>query len=94
MPQFSPNGDKVAFASDRSGYFQIWVCDADGNNAVQLTSFQGASWNPAWSPDGQRIALSSNPEGRMDIYVVNAGGGKPQRLTSGAGEKEWPSFFA
>jgi Tol biopolymer transport system component len=92
MPRFSPDGRKIAVSSDRSGNFQIWVCDRDGSNAVQLTAFQGVSFFPAWSPDGQRIVFSSNASGQFVIYVVNAGGGRPQLLTNNRSSAAWPTF--
>jgi Tol biopolymer transport system component len=81
-PQFSPDGQKIAFASYRSGHAEIWVCDSDGSNAFQLTSFAGADCNsPRWSPNGQQIAFSANQEGQREVYVIGAEGGKVWRLT-------------
>jgi Tol biopolymer transport system component/predicted Ser/Thr protein kinase len=82
-PQFSPDGHRVAFFSDRSGSSEIWVCDAEGKNLVQLTNFGGPRTDtPSWSPDGRLIAFTSFPGGNGDIYVVSADGGSPRRLTS------------
>jgi Tol biopolymer transport system component/serine/threonine protein kinase len=83
QPDFSPDGKKIAFCSDRSGNDEIWVCDSDGLDAVKLTSFGGPLvTTPRWSPDGERIAFDSSAEGQFDIYIVNANGGRPQRLTT------------
>ena len=41
-PQYSPDGKRVAFSSCRSGSEQVWVCDGDGGNPVQLTRFDRA----------------------------------------------------
>jgi serine/threonine protein kinase/Tol biopolymer transport system component len=81
--QVSPDGRRVAFASTRSGEWQIWTADPDGGNAVQVTSMQAwATGGPRWSHDGKQIAFGSDQEGSFDLYVVPAEGGKPRRLTS------------
>lgn len=91
-PQLSPDGRRVAFASDRSGRWEVWVTDPDGSSAVQLTSLGADSGAPCWSPDGKRIVFQSNPEGQFDVYVVPAAGGKPRNLTSHPATDGRPSF--
>ncbi len=89
----SPNGQKITFASDRSGSREIWVCDSNGSNPVQLTSLGGpSSGTPLWSPDGQQIAFDSRQGGHSDIYVINAEGGSPRRLTTEPFENNVPSW--
>jgi Tol biopolymer transport system component len=48
-PKFSPDGQKITFESNRSGTFEIWLCDSDGGNPIQLTSM-GSAGSPSWSP--------------------------------------------
>src|SRR5579872_5016109 len=79
-PQYSPDGKKIAFVSLRSGDWQLWTCDRDGTNAIQITSFErGEVAFPTWSPDGQQIGFTSNAEGSYQAYVINASGGKPRK---------------
>ena len=77
--KLSPNGQKIAFTSTRTGTAEVWTSQTDGSDEFQLTRQGGTT--PAWSPDGQRIAFVSFVEGNADVYVVDAEGGQPKRLT-------------
>ena len=78
----SPDGQRVAFISDRSGTPEVWICDRDGSNARRLTSFpEPGAGLPAWSPDGRQIAFDSSVNGHNDLYVISASGGASRRLT-------------
>jgi Tol biopolymer transport system component len=91
-PNFSPDGRRVAFSSDRSGEEEIWVADPDGSNAIQLTSMGARSGSPRWSPNGELITFHSNPEGQAEVYLIPAAGGKPRNLTSHPALDAFPSF--
>jgi Tol biopolymer transport system component len=100
--QFSPDGKKIVFSSNRSGNDAIWVCDNDGSNPVPLTLLpMGTAGSPRWSPDGERVAFDSNVDGQWEVYVVGANGGRPKRLTqdpasdflaSWSGDGKWIYF--
>jgi len=93
MPQLSPDGRRVAFSSDRSGGFEIWLADLDGSNAVQLTALGArATGYPQWSPDGGTIVFHSVLQGQTDLFSVPATGGKPRRLTNHPALDAFPTF--
>lgn len=92
-PQYAPDGKRIAFRSDRSGSFEIWACETDGSNPVQLTNFSGPqAGSPCWSPDGKQIVFEASPEGNPDIFVISADGGRPRRLTDDPAEDIAPSW--
>ena len=92
-PQYAPDGKRITFRSDRSGSFEIWACEADGSNPVQLTNFSGPqAGSPRWSPDGRQIAFDARREGNPDIFVISAEGGRPRRLTEDPAEDIAPSW--
>jgi len=94
-PDYSPNGEKVVFASNRSGGFGIWTCDRDGANPLPLIDCgPSLTGTPRWSPDGRWIAFDSrsNDMGNADIYVISSEGGQPRRLTSELSEDVAPSW--
>jgi Tol biopolymer transport system component/DNA-binding winged helix-turn-helix (wHTH) protein len=79
--KYSPDGTQLVFESNRAGGNEIWVSDADGSNAVQLTSFGiRLTGSPRWSPDGKRIAFDSRVGGEANIYMVEPHGGTPRKL--------------
>ena len=69
-PTWSPDGKRIAFASNRRGDFAIYVMDADGSNQTQITHDTHIS-SLAWSPDGKHIAFAVSSH---DIHVVDADG--------------------
>jgi Tol biopolymer transport system component/DNA-binding winged helix-turn-helix (wHTH) protein len=95
-PSLSPNGKRIVFESDRSGSRELWLCNIDGSNELQLTSDAnaGAPANPRWSPDGSRIVFESSPAGLADTYIVRADGGEPVHLTNDPRNEVAPSWSA
>jgi hypothetical protein len=70
-PSWSPDGRFVAYSSDQSGNFDIWIQPVAGGNAIQVTRDFANDWQPDWSPDGTRIVCRSEREGG-GLYVVPA----------------------
>ena len=94
-PQYSPDGKRIVFISDRSGSREVWIASSDGRNAVQLTDFGGShTGTPRWSPDGRRIAFDSRPDGQTDIFTIDVEGGRPRRVTREESEDVRPSWSA
>jgi Tol biopolymer transport system component/tRNA A-37 threonylcarbamoyl transferase component Bud32 len=92
-PQYSPDGHKIAFDSDRTGDREVWTCDADGSNCQPLTKFGGPIGGTSrWSPDSHWIALDSRASGNPEIYVMAADGGAPRRLTNSSHDNMLPSW--
>lgn len=91
-PDISPNGNYVAFASNRSGNNEIYVLDLrDGTLTNVSNSPADDSW-PRWSPNGSEIAFHSNRAGNYDLFVVNADGTGLRALTTDAALDQWPDW--
>jgi len=74
QPDVSPDGRWVAFASNRSGGFEIWVVGIDGEGLRRVTSGPGSKIWPAWSPDGGSILYTRTAEGRSELWTTSADG--------------------
>jgi TolB protein len=72
MPAISPDGRMIAFASDRSGTWQVYVMPAAGGRAVALTDDSAPAMHPTFSPDGARVAFSrlGQMTGRWELWVA------------------------
>lgn len=77
---WSPDGTKIAFASDRMGDFNIFTINTDGTDLTRITSYKSGA--PDWSPDGKQIAFQTEKDGNFEIYVMNADGTSAKRLTN------------
>lgn len=76
MPAISPDGERVAFTSNRRGNWDIFVMSAKGGQALQLTSEHSHELHPSWSPDGKSLVFCRLGEtsGRWELWVVDATG--------------------
>jgi len=89
---YSFDGSRIAFASDRSGDSEIWMCNSDGSGPVQLTSMKGKAGSPHWFPDGRRIVFDFYKESESgEIYEIELDRRVPQRLTNGSNDNSAPS---
>jgi Tol biopolymer transport system component/imidazolonepropionase-like amidohydrolase len=71
QPRFSPDGAWIAFASDRGGTENLWVCDRTGKNARAISSDKDSTVNsPAWTPDGQYVVGRKRLTDRSSLGVV------------------------
>ena len=92
-PQWSPDGTKIVFISDRDGNNEIYVMDADGGNQTRLTTTDAGEFYPSWSPDGAKIVFGSDVDGDTEIYVMDAVGPfMPTKLTDNSDSDEQPSW--
>jgi Tol biopolymer transport system component len=86
-PSVSPDGQWIAFASDRDapgshGNTAIYLMRADGNVVQPLTAPGHIDTMPSWSPDGTRLAFVSYRDGNSEIYAINRDGTHEARLTN------------
>jgi eukaryotic-like serine/threonine-protein kinase len=90
-PEYSPDGSRIVFGSDRSAHNEIWVCNGDGSNPVQVTSLESTSGSPSWFPDRRRIVFDSDKEGHTEIYATDITTLVPHRLTNDSSDNVTPS---
>jgi TolB protein len=73
QPTFSPNGEFVAYASNRAGNWDIWVVGVDGSNPTRITDSATNDIHPSWSPDGKQIVYCSHGSRskQWELWIVS-----------------------
>lgn len=75
---------------------EVWVANADGTNARQVTAFGQANWAPAYMPDNKRIIFASNHEYKrgfpFNLYTINEDGSQLRRISRDQGFDAFPMF--
>jgi len=91
-PAYSPDGKSIAFVSNRSGHWNLWIGNAEGDGLRELDAQPLLPFHPAWSPDSREIAFDSAALGKGEIWVVGADGGRPRKLVAMPGGAQVPSW--
>lgn len=92
-PTWSPDGLRLAYSSDRSGFHEVYLFDLATGNERRLTHFGCDVEDYAWSPDGRRLVCAVNREGSIDLAVVDAVSGAARDLRRGPGLHSRPQWL-
>jgi TolB protein len=92
-PSWSPDGKRMAFRRMLGEMnSEVFVANADGTDARNLTNHPAFDGWPAWSPDGTRIAFASNRNSSYQIFIMNADGSQVQLLANTEGRATAPKW--
>jgi dipeptidyl aminopeptidase/acylaminoacyl peptidase len=80
-PSWSPDSRMIAYASENSGFSNIYVLDTQTGSRRQLTAGTVDSFSPMWSSDGQKIAYVSNGDAQFHVWVTRAEGGGATKIS-------------
>lgn len=87
-PTWSPDGNLIAYSSDRGGNFDIWVRPVGEGNPVCVTTSPAHDWQPDWARAGNRLVFRSERDGG-GLYVVPVLGGNERKVTGFGYHPRW-----
>jgi dipeptidyl aminopeptidase/acylaminoacyl peptidase len=91
-PRWSPDGQVIAFLSQRTGWNEVWLIRPDGEGLHRLTRLGHDVGDLAWSPDGSRLAGTVNRGGAFDLALIDASSGEVAYLRAGQGYHSRPNW--
>ena len=91
QPALAPDRTRIAFSSNRSGNFDLYLMDADGRNLRRLTTDAGNEGDPAWTPEGTQIVYTFTRGTTIQIAMVPVDGGEARLLTTTSGGNHSPA---
>jgi serine/threonine protein kinase len=92
QPAFSPDGNTVIFASNRSRNLDLWTLSRRDGSIRRMTDDAAADWDPAFTPDGASIIWSSNRGGNFEIWMAAADGSGARQVTRDGVDAENPTM--
>ncbi len=93
---YSPDGKQIVFCSNRDGNLELYIMDADGQNARPLTKAPGCyNGGPFFSPDGKRVIFRSDRKKKdhLQLYVIHTDGTGERALTDDLNWVQWAPFW-
>lgn len=91
-PTWSPDGEKILFASDDNGTTQLYTVRPNGARLTRITNLPSIRGRSDWSADGQYIVTYSGESWQREIYIMNSDGSNVRQLTPSGGNSQGPSF--
>ena len=83
FPTYSPDGEWIAFHSDRDGNIELYVMRSDGSEVTRVTSNAAEDGTASWSPDGKWLAFYSDQTGTAEAFIQNINTGERIQITNG-----------
>ncbi len=91
QPILSPDGEWVAFTSNRSGNLEVWAVSNRSGILRRLTDHAADDWDPAFMEGGKRILWSSNRGGHFEVWTAEADGSRPRQVSQDGADAENPT---
>jgi Tol biopolymer transport system component len=90
QPTYSPDGEWLAFSSNRGGNLDLWAVHRANGTVRRLTIDPADDWDVAYSPDGRRLLWGSNRSGPYEVWAANPDGSDAKQLSHDGGFAQNP----